>query len=613
MLRLSTLGSLGLTRADGIPIAGLLRQPKRMAVLVYLAVDQRHGSILRDAVRNVFWGDHPELRGRRALNQALYVLRASLGTGVIASRGEVELQVNGAALHCDAVAFDAAIERRRPLDALALYRGDFLPGLTLSYAPEFERWVESTRSRLRFRAADAAAALFTAACADGRLREAIRWGRKRLELMPTDELALRELLMVFAESGDRAAAADAYRTFARDLASDLEMTPSPETQELLQRIRGPGVVRTGRPASQPTAPVQVIRFRRRRWPSVALAASLLAAVGVAGIVYDHAGSRTRSSADRISAESLTRTGRFLWSRRDRESLRSATRLFARAVAADAGYAPAYSGLADAYALRAWYGDSVDSYSAATAAQARKFALTAVRLNDHLADAHTSLGAVAAWFDRDWQRAEAEYRRAISLDSCAATAHQWLALGLATHGRIDDAVRELRTAVRCDSSSPSIATDLATVLFWAGHDREALSQVRLALALDPTSPRASAQLWRIYMATGQDRLAMVALKQVIAARGGSSADIERLNGVYAKRGLRSALDWWAQSLEHSSYTPDRAIRVAVTYGMLNRNEQALRWLLKARDEGSPFLQFAAVDPAFVALRRDPLFTSIVASQ
>lgn len=613
MLRLSTLGSLGLTRADGIPIAGLLRQPKRMAVLVYLAVDQRHGSMLREAVRNVFWGDHPEPRGRRALNQALYVLRSSLGTGVIESRGEVELQVNGAALHCDAVAFDAAIESHRPLDALALYRGDFLPGLTLSDAPEFERWVESTRSRLRFRAADAAAALFTAACADGSLREAIRWGRKRLELMPTDELALRELLMVFAEAGDRAAAADAYRAFARDLASYLEMTPSPETQELLQRIRGPGLIRTSRPTSQLTAPAPVILFRRRRWPSVTLAASLLAAIGVAGIVHDHAGSGARSSRDRISAESLTRMGRFFWSRRDRENLRSATRLFGRAVAADARYAPAYSGLADAYTLRAWYGDSSDSYSAATAAQARTFALTAVQLNDHLADAHTSLGAVAAWFDRDWRRAEAEYRRAISLDACAATAHQWLALGLATHGRIDDAVREMRTAMQCDSSSPSIATDLATVLFWAGHDREALSQVRLALALDPTSPRASAQLWRIYMATGQDRLAMVALEQVIAARGGSSADIGRLNGVYAKRGLRSALDWWAQSLEHSSYTPDRAIRIAVIYGMLNHNQQALRWLLKARDEGSEFLQFAAVDPAFVALRGDPLFMSIVTAQ
>ncbi|HXJ29043.1 MAG TPA: BTAD domain-containing putative transcriptional regulator [Gemmatimonadales bacterium] len=613
MLRLSTLGSLGLTRADGVPIAGLLQQPKRMAVLVYLAVDQRHGSMLREAVRNVFWGDHPELRGRRALNQALYVLRSSLGAGVIESRGAVELQVNGAALHCDAAAFDAAIEGRRPLDALALYRGDFLPGLTLSDAAEFERWVESTRSRLRFRAADAAAALFTSACADGNLREAIRWGRKRLELLPTDELALRELLVVFAEAGDRAAAADAYRAFARDLASDLEMAPSPETQELLQRIRGPGIARPSRPAFQPTAPAPVIRFRRRRWPLVALAASLLAAIGVTGIIHDHSGSRTRSSRDRISAESLTRMGRFFWSRRDRESLRSATQLFRRAVAADAGYAPAYSGLADTYTLRAWYGDSVDSYSAATAAQARTFALTAVQLNDQLADAHTSLGAIQAWFDRDWRRAEAEYRRAISLDSCAATAHQWLALGLATHGRIDEAVREMRTALQCDSSSPSIATDLATVLFWAGHDREALSQVRLALALDPTSPRASAQLWRIYMATGQDRLAMVALEQVIAARGGSSADIGRLNGVYAKRGFRSALDWWAQSLEHSSYTPDRAIRIAVIYGMLNRNEQALRWLLKAREEGSQFLQFAAVDPAFVALRGDPLFRSIVTSQ
>jgi len=612
VLRLSTLGSLGLVRTDGVPIAGLLRQPKRMAVLVYLAVDQRGGSLLREAVRNVFWTDHPELRGRRALNQALYVLRSSLGTGVIESRGEVELRVNGAALHCDAVAFDAAIESHHPLDALALYRGDFLPGLTLSDAPEFERWVESTRSRLRFRAADAAAALFTAACADGSLRDAIRWGRRRLELLPTDELALRELLKVFAEAGDRAAAADAYRAFARDLASDLEMTPSPETQELLQRIRGPGIIRTSRPASQPTAPAPVVRFRRRRWPSVALAASLLAAIGVAAIVHDHSNT-IRSSRDQISAESLTRMGRFFWSRRDRESLRSATRLFGRAVAADARYAPAYSGLADAYTLRAWYGDSTDSYSAATAARARASALTAVQLNDHLADAHTSLGAVAAWFDRDWRRAEAEYRRAISLDACAATAHQWLALGLATHGRIDDAVREMRTAMECDSSSPSIATDLATVLFWAGHDREALSQVRLALALDPTSPRASAQLWRIYMATGQDRLAMVALEQVIAARGGSSADIGRLNGVYAKRGLRSALDWWAQSLEHSSYTPDRAIRIAVIYGMLNRNELALRWLLKARDEGSQFLQFAAVDPAFVALRGDPLFMSIVTSQ
>ncbi|HEV2750672.1 MAG TPA: BTAD domain-containing putative transcriptional regulator, partial [Gemmatimonadales bacterium] len=199
----------------------MLRQPKRMAVLVYLAASR--GAVLRQVLRGMFWPDCPEPRARRALNQALYGLRSALGPGVIESRGEQELLVNHGALGCDAMAFDRAVESRAPLEALRLYRGDFLAGFSIHGASEFERWVETTRSRLRFRAADAASSLFASARADRRLREAIHWARRRLELTPTDELALRDLLMVLADAGDRADAAEAYRLFARDLARDLEM------------------------------------------------------------------------------------------------------------------------------------------------------------------------------------------------------------------------------------------------------------------------------------------------------------------------------------------------------------------------------------------------------
>ncbi len=612
MLDLRTLGTIELTR-EGAPVSKLLAQPKRMALLVYLAVNGTRRSVLREELRGLFWPDYPESRARAALNQALYALRKSLGPVAIDSRGAVALLVHPGALQCDAVAFDEAIARHAPLAALRLYRGDFLPGFSIHGTPEFERWVESTRGRLRFHALEAAAAVCAAAHAKGDVREAVRWARRRVELDPTDEVALRDLLTVLAAAGYRTEAAKAYKTFARDLAQQLEMAPSPETDELLHTIRAAAgrAVPESPMQSAPTVGAPIAAIRRRPWRRLAVAA-LLVALALARIVRWHAviAPPAPDARSRAAAESLTHLGRFFWDKRTSDSLGIAINLFTRAVATDARYAPAYSGLADAYTLLVWYGDSA---SHTATADARSAAFAAVRLDPDLSDAHTSLGAVKAWFDHDWRGAEAEYRRAILLDSTSATAHQWYALGLASQGRIDDAVNEMRAAQREDPVSPSIATDLAMVLFWAGRDREATSQIRYALALDPSSTRASAQLWRLYTAAGQSDQAFAALVRLISARGGRATDIAVLRGVYARQGLRGALDWWAATLVRSGAAPDRAIRIAVLYALLNRNEVALRWLRKARDERSQFLQFASVDPAFRSLRGDPQFVSIVSSR
>src|ERR1700680_4123343 len=88
MVILRTFGTLDLRRPDDSPIAGLLAQPKRMGLLVFLAAAGPSQANLRDTVLAMFWPELPAPRARRALNQALYELRRALGPNAIMSRGD---------------------------------------------------------------------------------------------------------------------------------------------------------------------------------------------------------------------------------------------------------------------------------------------------------------------------------------------------------------------------------------------------------------------------------------------------------------------------------------------------------------------------------------------
>lgn len=120
------------------------------------------------------------------MNQAVYVLRAMLGEEAIVPRGDGALGLADV-VSCDAVAFEAALDAGKSDEALALYRGDLLEGFFISGAPEFERWLDGERTRLRHRAAEGAWALAEAKAGAGAAVEAARWARKASDLLPADE------------------------------------------------------------------------------------------------------------------------------------------------------------------------------------------------------------------------------------------------------------------------------------------------------------------------------------------------------------------------------------------------------------------------------------------
>jgi DNA-binding SARP family transcriptional activator len=237
MIRLRTLGTLDLTQSDGPELRAVLSQPRRMALLVYLAVATPRGFHRRDHLVTLFWPEDDIERARASLNRAIYFLRRELGDGVVLSRGAEELGLNFERLWCDAAAFDDALDRLELTVALELYRGDLLPGFFASRAEGFERWLETARSHVRERAAAASWSAAAELESRGDLTGAAVLARRAAELAPFDEVGVRRLITLLDRAGDRAGAVRCYQEFAERMAADLELAPSPETKALIEDIR----------------------------------------------------------------------------------------------------------------------------------------------------------------------------------------------------------------------------------------------------------------------------------------------------------------------------------------------------------------------------------------
>lgn len=237
MSELRLLGGLRLTTADGRDVDALVRQSKRTALLAYLAAGTPRGFHRRDKLLGLFWPELDQAHARAALSQALYVLRAGLEEIAVVTRGDDEVGLDSSVVWCDAVAFEAALDKGHASEALALYRGALLDGLFVADAPEFEQWVSRERERLRQRASDGAWALAEVKVAESDPVAAARWARRAVELLPDDETLVRRAMGLFDGLGNRAAAIRAYEALAWRLEQEYEIQPSAETQALALAIR----------------------------------------------------------------------------------------------------------------------------------------------------------------------------------------------------------------------------------------------------------------------------------------------------------------------------------------------------------------------------------------
>ena len=304
MYTLRMLGGTGLTDPEGREVDALLRRPKHVALLAYLASPRPGTWHRRDSVLGTLWGDHDKSKARSALRSALHTLRGHLPEGAIKSRGDDEIGIDADVFTTDVAAMSDDVAAGRFEQALTRYEGELLPGLFVSDAEDFDKWLTRERTRVRGIARHAAETLAVEREKAGDLRGAVDAARRSYLLEPEDEGAARRWIALLDRAGDRAQAFAVYDQFRNYLNDTFGVRPSAETVALLDSIRtrhSPAAVEGAResrgssvsvepePAVTPSAGIDdrvTERSRRRQIRIALIAASALIVILAAGFVFD---------------------------------------------------------------------------------------------------------------------------------------------------------------------------------------------------------------------------------------------------------------------------------------------------------------------------------------
>jgi predicted ATPase/DNA-binding SARP family transcriptional activator len=231
---------------DGASLAGWTLQ-KSLALLSYLAVTGRPHS--REALAGLLWLDHTEADARASLRKVLAELRRRIPAHLTITRTEVAFD-RTSEYWLDVEAFQQGIdgilappERRLTgtgaaalAEAMALYRGGFLLGLSVLRAPAFEEWVLLEREHLRILALRALHGLVEHHAALAQPVRTLATLDRLLALEPAQEEAHRHKMSLLALGGQRTAALRQYEACRQALRA-LDAEPDAQTTALYQRIR----------------------------------------------------------------------------------------------------------------------------------------------------------------------------------------------------------------------------------------------------------------------------------------------------------------------------------------------------------------------------------------
>jgi tetratricopeptide (TPR) repeat protein len=312
--------------------------------------------------------------------------------------------------------------------------------------------------------------------------------------------------------------------------------------------------------------------------------------------------------ENVRAYSLYLKGRFWWNRRTQADIAEGIRYFEQAIAEDPGYALAYTGLADSYALDLDYRGApvVEGME-----RARTEAKKAIELDETLAEAHTSLGWVTFIYDWDWPGAEREFSRAIQLNPRYSTARQWYAWFLAAMGRFEEGLAEARAAIELDPASVSIRRSLGWLQYYAHQDEAALDNLKRALAMNPTAEETHRLLGLVHLQQGMYDEAEAAFKEALANTESGAMAFAGLGYVAARRGrmveARGILDELHERARTRYISPVAFTGLYVTLG---EHDQAFEWLEKAYQERRGWLAYLNIEPLLEGIRPDPRFQRLV---
>ncbi|MFP5265212.1 MAG: winged helix-turn-helix domain-containing protein [Blastocatellia bacterium] len=308
----------------------------------------------------------------------------------------------------------------------------------------------------------------------------------------------------------------------------------------------------------------------------------------------------------LDAFSLYLKGRNYLNKRTADGLQLGIEYFRQAIDVEPDYAPAYAGLADCYNMLVVYGISKPQEAFPRAKEA---ALKALRIDETLAEAHTSLAFVKHRWDWERDDAEREFRLAIRYKPGYAPAHQWFSSYLVAMERFDEAITEARRAQELDPLSFISNLHLGWILYLAGRNDEAIEHCKKLLDVDPNFFPAYRYLGLAYEQKGMYPEAISEFEKGVKLSG-SSLMIALLGHAYAVSGNKAEAKRILTELGRQKQKYVSPYTVSAIYAGLGDRGQVFKWLEKAYGERDIWLMNLRVDPVFKNYRSDPRFAGLL---
>ena len=319
------------------------------------------------------------------------------------------------------------------------------------------------------------------------------------------------------------------------------------------------------------------------------------------------------AAPNVEAYQLYLRGKYNWTLR---TLRPAARrnfeaveAYEASLALDPGYAPAWTGLAEAYAmLGSWEGGALAPSTAFP--KAKEAAQKALAIDPSMAEAHSVLGYVLAHYDRAYADSEYEFQTALRLAPDLPGTHHWYSHLLIALGRREESLRESLRMAELDPAGIRDRTSnyhLAWHYFFAHELEEARRFSTDRARHDPNdvwfpwfvalpelqlgNPEEALRVLRSPGLAEQPFTFVDSQRALAAAALGQSGEVREI-----ERKLLAARE--------KRYVP--AYDLALVRLALGDHTGALRLLRETIDERSSWAIYMAVDPRLEPLSRDPAF-------
>jgi TolB-like protein/Tfp pilus assembly protein PilF len=312
----------------------------------------------------------------------------------------------------------------------------------------------------------------------------------------------------------------------------------------------------------------------------------------------------RPPSGNLAAYEAVLQGNFALQGQNEADTRKAIALYEHATKAEPDYSYAWARLAVAYI-------TLPTYLSLPLAELQQFwmrgreaALTALRLNPGLAEAHAAHGRVMQTVDGDVVGAEAELRHALELAPQSILANRWLGHVLAQQGHVEEAVAMVRRAIALDPLSAPLRYNLGVYLSTLARFDEAEASFRLAFELQPQ---------------GAQFHAYTAVAQTLAGKAAQATEMAKQEPDEFWRNWALAMAFYANGNRTEADaalawlikndSDDGAMQIAAIYAQRKQADEAFRWFEHGVDTHDPGLTELYGTPYAFLIRDDPRFAAL----